>query len=113
MRNEGAKRTGDKGELIRDVLCLLTSVHPSIHCMLGPPLCLHLKRNVQVANKKNLYLLSMEDEGQPVEDAKRNQLLLSFFSTLPETCPIPSFMLLRSQLLEPFSISAEAVGAGM
>lgn len=55
----------------------------------------------------------MEDEGQPVEDAKRNQLLLSFFSTLPETRPIPSFMLLRSQLLEPFSISAEAVGAGM
>ena len=54
----------------------------------------------------------MEDEGQPVEDAKRNQLLLSFFSTLPETRPIPSFMLLRSQLLEPFSISAGAVGAG-
>lgn len=55
----------------------------------------------------------MEDEGQPVGDAKRNQLLLSFFSTLPETRPIPSFMLLRSRLLEPFSISTEAVGAGM
>lgn len=100
MRNEGAKKKpGDKGELIRDVLCLLTSVHPSIHCMLGPPFCLHLKRNVQVANKKicifspwktkvSPWEMPREISSSSVSSPHSQKLVLS----LPSCCCVPSYL---------------------
>lgn len=63
-------------------------VHSTIHRMLAHPLCLHLTRSLQVADKKDLSIED-EDKGQPMEDVEKNQLLLIFFMFL-EAHPLPS-----------------------
>lgn len=67
-------------------------VHPSIHWMLAHPLCVHLTKSLQVDDKKDLLSIEDEDKGQPMEDVKKNQLLLIFFMFL-EVHPLPSLTL--------------------
>lgn len=87
------RKIGKAGEERRSCVStwVLTSIHlhPSIHQSLGHPLCVHLTRNLQGADKEDH--LSIEDKGQPVEGVKKNQLLLLIlFFVFLQTHPLPS-----------------------
>lgn len=89
------RKSGDVEEERRSCVsaCVLTSihVHPSIHQSLGHPLCVHLTRNLQGADKEDHLSLEDSDTGQPVEDVRKNQLLLLIFlSMFLQPHPLPS-----------------------
>lgn len=91
------RRSGEAREERRSCgfACVLTSihVHPSIHQGLGHPLCVHLTRNLQGADKEDHPSIEESDKGQPVGDVKKNQLLLLlliFFLSFLQPHPLPS-----------------------
>lgn len=70
------------------------SIPPPIS--LGHPLCVHLTRNLQGADKNDHLSIEDNDKGQRVEDIKKNQLLLIiillliFFFVFLQPHPVPS-----------------------
>lgn len=94
--------------------CVLTSihVHPSIHQSLGHPLCVHLTRNLQGADKKDH--LSLEDKVSLGKMSRKINSSSSFSS--PCSCSLtlsPPSHQLDSWLFVHFPMEAGSACAGM